>query len=58
MNLVDAAKAAGVKHFVWSSLEDTRPALAGLRPTLAGSYTTPHFDAKAEVDAYMRVQVG
>ncbi len=32
--------------------------LAGMRPTLAGNYTTPHFDAKAEVDAYMRVQVG
>lgn len=57
MNLVDAAKAAGVKHFVWSTLEDTRLALAGLRPPLAGSYTVPHFDAKAEVDAYMRVEL-
>ena len=57
MNLVDAAKAAGVKHFVWSSLEDTRPALCGLRPTLTGGYTVPHFDAKAEVEAYMRVEV-
>lgn len=54
---MDAAKAAGVKHFVWSTLEDTRLALAGLRPPLAGSYTVPHFDAKAEVDAYMRVEV-
>ena len=58
MNLVDAAKAAGVKHFVFSSLEDTRPALAGRRPALAGDYTVPHFDAKSEVDAYMHQQVG
>lgn len=57
MNLVDAAKAAGVKHFVWSTLEDTRPALEGQRPRLAGPYTVPHFDAKAEVDAHMRTQV-
>jgi hypothetical protein len=58
MNLVDAAKAAGVKHFVFSSLEDTRPALTGLRPALVGGFTVPHFDAKSEVDAYMRQQVG
>lgn len=26
-NLCDACLAAGVKHVVWSSLEDTRPAV-------------------------------
>lgn len=58
MNLVDAAKAAGVKHFVYSSLEDTRPALELSRQPLQGSYTVPHFDAKAEVEAYAREKVG
>jgi hypothetical protein len=58
-NLVDAAKAAGVRHFVWSSLEDTRPALAATRAPLdAAGRTVPHFDAKAEVEAYLREQVG
>lgn len=57
MNLVDAAKKAGVSHFVFSSLEDTRPALAATRKPLSGNYTVPHFDAKSEVDAYMRQQL-
>lgn len=58
-NLVDAAKAAGLKHFVFSSLEDTRPALTGNREPLdASGRTVPHFDAKAEVEQYARAQVG
>ncbi|EFN58158.1 hypothetical protein CHLNCDRAFT_57026 [Chlorella variabilis] len=57
-NLVDAAKAEGVKHFVWSSLEDTRPALAPSRQPLdSKGRTVPHFDAKSEVEAYLREQL-
>lgn len=52
-NLAKAAKAAAVKHVVWSTLEDTRkfiPLEDTRMPTLLGSYKVPHFDAKAEVD--------
>eukprot|EP00887_Chlorella_sp_A99_P006986 scaffold2.g6986.t1 len=61
VNLVDAAKAAGVEHFVWSTLEDTRPMLKGLAEPLTGpllNATVPHFDAKAEVNAYAKAQLG
>lgn len=57
-NLVDAAKRQGVKHFVWSSLEDTRPTLAATREPLQGTYTVPHFDAKNEVEQYAKEQLG
>ncbi|WP_158893535.1 NmrA/HSCARG family protein [Amycolatopsis anabasis] len=57
-NAARAAKATGVRHVIWSTLEDTRPffGLAGTRvPTLdGGKYTVPHFDAKAEADALFR----
>lgn len=56
-NLVDAAKAAGVKHFVWSTLEDTRPQAQGLLEPVTGPYTVPHFDAKAEVAVYLNEQM-
>lgn len=57
-NLVDAAKAAGVKHFVWSSLEDTRPAMAKLGvPPLSGDCTVPHFDGKSDVEKYLHEQM-
>jgi uncharacterized protein YbjT (DUF2867 family) len=49
-----AAKDAGLKHVVWSTLEDTRPHFAHLgvdAPVLAEGYTVPHFDAKAEANA-------
>ena len=52
-----AAKAAGVKHLVWSTLEDTRrwvPLGDGRMPTLMGKYKVPHFDAKGEADAAFR----
>ncbi len=52
-NLAKAAKAAGVRHVVWSTLEDTRkfvPLENDSMPTLHGNYKVPHFDAKAEVD--------
>ncbi len=50
----EAAKAAGVQHVVWSTLEDTRkwiPLDDDRMPTLMGKYKVPHFDAKGEADA-------
>jgi len=54
-NLADAAKAAAVPHVIWSTLEDTRKLMdpADTRmPMLQKDYRVPHFDAKAEADAY------
>jgi uncharacterized protein YbjT (DUF2867 family) len=56
-----AAKAAGVQHVIWSTLEDTRkhfPLSDRRMPTLDGKYKVPHFDAKAEANAsFTRVGV-
>lgn len=52
-NLATAAKAAGLKHVIWSTLEDTRecvPLSDDRMPTLQGKYKVPHFDAKGEAD--------
>jgi uncharacterized protein YbjT (DUF2867 family) len=52
-NMARAAKAAGVKHVVWSTLEDTRklvPLSDNRMPTLQGKYKVPHFDAKGEIN--------
>jgi uncharacterized protein YbjT (DUF2867 family) len=52
-NIAHAAKAAGVSHVVWSTLEDTRkfvPPGDDSMPTLMGKYKVPHFDAKGEMD--------
>ncbi len=52
-NMAQAAKAAGVKHVIWSTLEDTRnwvPLTDDRMPTLMGKYKVPHFDAKGESD--------
>ena len=54
-NIADAAKAAGVKHVVWSTLEDTRQFMSAddkRMPMLQEKYRVPHFDAKAEANAY------
>ena len=54
-NIADAAKAAGVKHVIWSTLEDTRKFMKPddkRMPMLQQKYRVPHFDAKAEADAY------
>jgi uncharacterized protein YbjT (DUF2867 family) len=54
-NLAEAAKRTGLKHVVWSTLEDTRkevPLNDDRMPTLMGEYKVPHFDAKGEADAY------
>ena len=56
-NLAAAAKHAGLKHVIWSTLEDTRkwvPLSDARMPTLMGKYKVPHFDAKGEADAYFR----
>lgn len=47
-----AAKAAGVQHVVFSTLEDTREHFGDDErvPTVEGRYKVPHFDAKAEAD--------
>ena len=54
-NIAEAAKAAGVKHVVWSTLEDTRKLMKAddeRMPMLQGKYRVPHFDAKAEANAH------
>ena len=58
--LADAAKTAGVKHVVWSTLEDTRklvPLSDDRMPTLMKKYKVPHFDAKGEADAIIAARV-
>jgi uncharacterized protein YbjT (DUF2867 family) len=56
-NMARAAKAAGVQHVIWSTLEDTRkfvPLEDNRMPTLMGKYKVPHFDAKGEADEIFR----
>ena len=51
--MAQAAKHAGLKHVIWSTLEDTRkwvPLSDNRMPTLMGKYKVPHFDAKGEAD--------
>lgn len=53
--MADAAKAAELKHVIWSTLEDTRhyiPLTDNRMPTLQEKYKVPHFDAKGESDHY------
>jgi uncharacterized protein YbjT (DUF2867 family) len=48
-----ASKDAGLKHVIWSTLEDTReyvPLDDDRMPTLMGKYKVPHFDGKGESD--------
>jgi uncharacterized protein YbjT (DUF2867 family) len=48
-----AAKQAGLRHVIWSTLEDTRkwvPLDDNRMPTLSGKYKVPHFDGKGEAD--------
>ena len=52
-NMANAAKAAGVQHVIWSTLEDTRNWLSindERMPTLQEKYNVPHYDAKGEMD--------
>jgi uncharacterized protein YbjT (DUF2867 family) len=50
-----AAKQAGLKHVIWSTLEDTRqwvPPHDSRMPTLMGKYKVPHFDAKGQANRF------
>ncbi|MCU0989924.1 MAG: NmrA/HSCARG family protein [Xanthomonadales bacterium] len=54
-NLAQAAAAAGLKHVIWSTLEDTRrwvPLDDDRLPTLMHQYKVPHFDAKGGADHF------
>ena len=56
-NVADAARAAGVSHVIWSTLEDTRNLMKAddkRMPMLQEKYRVPHFDAKAEANAYFK----
>jgi len=51
--MAEAAKDAGLKHVIWSTLEDTRkwvPLSDDRMPTLMEKYKVPHFDAKGEAN--------
>jgi uncharacterized protein YbjT (DUF2867 family) len=53
-SMAAAARAAKLRHVIWSTLEDTRkwvPLTDDRMPTLMDSYKVPHFDAKGESDA-------
>ncbi len=52
-NMARAAKRAGARHVIWSTLEDSRryiPLDDDRMPTLMGRYKVPHFDAKGEAN--------
>jgi uncharacterized protein YbjT (DUF2867 family) len=54
-SMASAARSAGLKHVIWSTLEDTRkwvPLNDNRMPTLMGKYKVPHFDGKGESDHY------
>jgi len=55
--MANAAKAAGLRHVIWSTLPDTRDHIAmddERVPTLHGEYKVPHFDSKAVSDRFFR----
>jgi uncharacterized protein YbjT (DUF2867 family) len=48
-NLISAAQATGLRHVVWSTLEDTREVIAAdddRMPVIGDGYRVPHFDVK------------
>ena len=52
-NMALAAKAAGLQHSIWSTLEDTRkwvPLDDNRMPTIKEKYKVPHFDGKGASD--------
>jgi len=54
-DLAETAKNAGLKHVIWSTLEDTRkwvPLDSDQMPTLQDKYKVPHFDAKGEANKF------
>lgn len=53
--MAQAAKATGLKHVIWSTLEDTRqwvPLDDERMPTLMEKYKVPHFDGKGEANSH------
>jgi uncharacterized protein YbjT (DUF2867 family) len=55
--MAQSAKNQGLKHVIWSTLEDTRRWIDlkdDRMPTLMGKYKVPHFDAKGEADNVFR----
>ena len=51
--MAQAAKHAGLRHVIWSTLEDTRqwvPLDDDRMPTLMEKYKVPHFDSKGEAN--------
>lgn len=53
--MAQGAKGAGLKHVIWSTLEDTRkwvPLSDNRMPTLHGNYKVPHFDGKGASDHF------
>lgn len=55
--LAAAAKAAGVDHVIWSTLEDTREHVAlddDRMPTIGGRFKVPHLDVKGAADSAFR----
>lgn len=53
----DAVAAEGLRHVIWSTLEDTRklvPLGDTRMPTLQGKYKVPHFDGKGEIEQHFR----
>jgi len=57
--MAEAAKAAGLRHAIWSTLEDTRkwvPLSDNRMPTLHGKYKVPHFDGKANPTSISRMR--
>lgn len=54
-NMAEAAGDTGLKHVIWSTLEDTRqwiPLSDDRMPTLMDKYKVPHFDGKGEADHF------
>jgi uncharacterized protein YbjT (DUF2867 family) len=54
-NMASAAKAAGIRHAIWSTFEDTRdwvPLDDDRMPTLQDKYKVVHFDAKASANHF------
>ena len=55
--LAEAASKAGLKHVIWSTLEDVRnyvPLENQEMPTLNKHYKVPHFDGKGEGDKFFK----
>jgi len=53
--MAEAAKSNGVKHVIWSTLEDTRkwvPLSDNRMPTIHDKYKVPHFDGKGEANQF------